>query len=170
MLEVISTIIGAYVVSGSSTEFTEVLHHLMRILNIYGHILSNAKPLIVPKQKSKDIFTPSKELAMINSLRFFSSDHFYLKLYLVLKNSFESNRRTINQDAEVKLKHLLHDILKSLQTLLESKVMLTEHMKLLEETVGYLNQLLTFQQQDCIVTTKILLKFFYLKEICQEKK
>jgi hypothetical protein len=38
MLEVISTIIGANVVSGSSKEFNEFLHHLMRILNIYGHL------------------------------------------------------------------------------------------------------------------------------------
>jgi hypothetical protein len=167
LLEVVSTIIGANVVSGSSTEFTEFLHHLMRILNIYGHLLSNAKPLIVPKQKSKESFTPSKELAMINSLRFFSSDHFYLKLYLVLKNSFESNRRTINQDAEVKLKQLLHVTFKSLQTLLDSKVMLTEHVKLLEETVGYLNHIPSARlHRDNENSAQI----FYFKEICQEKK
>lgn len=166
MLEVIGTLIGAGL---SSPNVNEFLLHLLRILNIFGHLLSNTKPLLMPKQKSKDIFTSSKELATINSLGFFSSDHFYLKLYLVLKSSFESFRITINKDAEVKLKQLLHVTLKSLQTLLELRQITPDHVKLLEETVHYLNQLIAFQPEDCIVTTKILLKFLFQRNFVNRK-
>ena len=149
MIEVIGSLIGAGLTSPESNEF---LLHLLRILNIFGHLLTNTKPVVVPKQKSKDIFMSSKELAIINSLGLFSSDHFYLKLFLVLKNSFESFRMTINKDAEVKLKQLLHVTLKSLQTLLELRTMTADHVKVLEETVQYLNQIIAFQPADCIVT------------------
>lgn len=162
MLEVISALIGANgVLNLSSPDYNEFLLHILRILNIYSHLVTGLKPLIVPKQKSKDIFTSSKELAMINSFGFFSNDHFYLKLYLVLKSSYESYRMTINQDAEVKLKQLLHVTFKSLQTLLELKMMAKDQVKLLEETVQYLNQLISFQTEDCVITTKILLKFLF---------
>ena len=171
MLEVISTLIGSNVVLfGSSSDYNEFLLHILKILNIFGHLITGIKPLMIPKSKSKDIFTSSKELAMINSLGFFSNDHFYLKLYLVLKSSYESYRMTINQSAEVKLKQLLHVALKSLQTLLELKVMTKDHMKLLEEIVNYMNQLIYFQPEDCIVTTKVLLKFLFKRNFTNRKE
>lgn len=170
MLEVISALIGANgVLLSTSPDYNEFTLHVLRILNIYGHLVSGAKPLIIPKTKSKDIFTSSKELAMINSLGFFTNENFYLKLYLVLKSSYESYRMTINISSELKLKHLLHTALKSLQTILELKVMSTDHVKLVEESVGYLNQLIFFQPEDCIVTTKILLKFLFKRNFVNRK-
>lgn len=169
MLEVISALIGANGVLGINSDANEFLLHVLRILNIYGHLVTNVKPLIVPKQKNTDIFTSSKELAIINSLGFFSNDHFYLKLYLVLKSSFESYRMTINQEAEGKLKQLLHIAMKSLQTILELKNMTKDHVKLLEETVLYMNQLTAFQPEDCIVTTKVLFKFLFQRNFVNRK-
>lgn len=170
MLEIIAALIGANgVLNLPSIDHNEFMLHILRILNIYSHLVTGSKPLIVPKQKSKDIFTSSKELAMINSFGFFSNDHFYLKLYLVLKSSYESYRMTINQDAEVKLKQLLHVTFKSLQTLLELKLMTKDQVKLLDETVQYLNQLISFQTEDCVVTTKILLKFLFQRNFINRK-
>lgn len=170
LLEVISALVAARGILGSTpVNINEFLLHLLRILNIYGHLVNNTKPLLVSKQKSKDIFTSSKELAVINSLGFFGNDHFYLKLYLVLKSSYESYRMTINQDAEVKLKQLLHVTLKSLQTLLELRMMTADYLKLLEEAVNYLNQLISFQPEDCVATTKILLKFLFQRNFANRK-
>ncbi|CRL05136.1 CLUMA_CG018007, isoform A [Clunio marinus] len=164
MLEVISSLIAANGITNHTIpDYNEFLLHLMRILNIFTHLLSNTKPLIVPKQKGKDIFTSSKELAIINSFGFFSNDHFYLKLYLMLKSSYESYRMTINQEAEVKLSQLLNVTFKSLQTLLELKKMRIDHVKLIDETVGYLIQIFPFQPQDCVVTIKVLLRFLFQK-------
>lgn len=171
MLEVISVLIGSNgVLLASSSDHNEFLLHILRILNIYGHLVTGTKPLIIPKTKGKDIFTSSKELAMINSFGFFSNDHFYLKLYLVLKSSYESYRMTINQSAEVKLKQLLHVSLKSLQTLLELKIMTRDHVKLLEEIVHYLNLLISFQPEDCILTIKVLLKFLFQRNFINRKE
>lgn len=170
ILEVISALIGSNgVLLSSPSDYNEFLLHILKIINIYGHLVTGTKPLIIPKTKSKDIFTSSKELAMINSFGFFSSDYFYLKLYLLLKSSYESYRMTINHSAETKLKQLLHISLKSLQTLLELKNMTKDDAKLLEEVVHYLNQLTSFQPEDCIVTTKILLKFLFKRNFANRK-
>ena len=65
-----------------------LLVHLLKIINIYGHLVSNTKPLIIPKKGQKnDIFISSKEMSLINYLGFFSNDNFYMKLFLMLKNS-----------------------------------------------------------------------------------
>lgn len=158
MLEIISTLIAAS--HDEVKENSDFLSHLLKILNIYGHLINNTKPLILAKGKS-DIFTSSKELAQINSLGFFANDQFYLKLYLVLKNSYDSYRMTINQEAEMKLKNLLRLSLNSLQILLELKSACKEDVKLIEEIVNYLNQLMSFQAEECILTSKILLKFVF---------
>lgn len=140
----------------------ELLKHLMKVLSIFAHLVNNLKPLVVAKGKT-DIFTTSKELAIINSFGFFTSDHFYLKLYLVLKNSYEIFRMTINQDAEVKLKKLLHLTFECLQIILELKSACKDDVKLVEEIVRYLNQIFAFQPDDCIITSKVLLKFVFRK-------
>jgi hypothetical protein len=168
MIEIISSLIGA-LQTPNEIQIQTLTFHIMKILNIYAHLINNIKPLIVPKNKSPDLFTTSKELAIINSLGFFGGDHIYLKLYLVLKSSFESFRMTINQDAETKLRQLLHICLKSLQTIFEMRIMSSEHVKFVEETVQYLTQIMTFQPEDCIITTKILLKFLFKKNFINRK-
>lgn len=159
MLEIISALLASH---EEVQENSDILSHLLKLLNIYSHLISNSKPLILSKGKS-DIFTSSKELAQINSLGFFSNDQFYLKLYLVLKNSYDSYRMTINQEAEMKLKNLLRLSLNSLQILLELKPACQDDGKLIQEIVHYLNQLMSFQAEDCILTSKILLKFVFRK-------
>lgn len=157
MLEIIKATIIA------EKEFkNDILVHLLKILNIFGHLITNIKPLVIAKGKT-DIFTTSKELKTINSFGFFTGDHFYLKFYLVLKNSFDSYRMTINQDAEIKLKNILHLTFEALQVLLELKSACKDDVKLIEEIVGYLNQIFVFQPEDCIKTCKVLLKFVFRK-------
>ncbi|KAG5669568.1 hypothetical protein PVAND_017455 [Polypedilum vanderplanki] len=168
MLEVLAALIEADgIQNGTFKDNNEFLTHLLKICNIYAHLVNNTKLLIVPKGKT-DIFTSAKELALINSLGFFTNDHFYLKFYLVIKSSYDSYRMTINFDAEFKLKQLLHLALKNIQILLEFQTM-TDDGKLIEEIVSYLNQLVLFQPDDCILTTKILLKFLFQKNFCNRK-
>lgn len=171
MMEIISSLIVAEGRIENSLDTSEFLKHIMRIVNIYGHLLTNTKPLLIPKgtKTKSDIFMSSKELAHINSIGFFSNDNFYLKLYLVLKNSIESYRITINRDAEYKLKHLLHVTLKSLQTLIELKAKTKDFAKVLDEIIHYIVQLMNFQPEDCIITTKILLKFVFQKNFCNRQ-
>lgn len=159
MIEVIAILIGANGILKTACDPKEFLLHLLRILNIYGHLVTNTKPLIVPKQKTKDIFTSSKEQAMINSLGFFSNDYSYLKLYVALAKSFENSMMVIKQNADEKLKHLLFVTLKALQTMIELKI--AKDMKLLEEIVDRLRQLIPYQPEDCIVTMKILFKYLF---------
>lgn len=164
MLEICSALIAAENIMQAQTLETEsFLIHLVKIINIYGHLVSNTKPLIVAKsQKNKnDLFASNKELAVINSIGFFSGDPFYLKLYLILKSSYESYRITMNKESEQKLKQLLHVSLKSLQTLIEFANMTKDSQKLLEEVVHYLVQLIHFQPDDCVTTTIVLTKFLF---------
>lgn len=169
MLEIVSSLIGALSTPLDGQVQCLTLHAL-KILNIYAHLLNNTKPLIVPnRNKGTDLFTSSRELAIINSIGFFSSEQFYLKLYLVLKSSYDSYRMTINHDAEAKLRLLLHISLKSLQTVFELRQMSSEHMKLVEESIQYLNQIMMFQPADCIDTTRVLLKFLFKKNYINRK-
>lgn len=164
MLEICSALIVAENIMQPQTIDTEsFLIHLVKIINIYGHLVSNTKPLIVAKsQKNKnDLFASNKELAIINSIGFFSGDPFYLKLYLILKSSYESYRITMNKESEQKLKQLLHISLKSLQTLIEFANMTKDSQKLLSEVVHYLVQLIHFQPDDCVMTTIVLTKFLF---------
>lgn len=169
MIEVIATLIAANgILNPTCVESNEFLHHLMKILNIYGHLVTNTKPLIVPKQKSKDIFTSSKEQAIINSLGFFSCDYIYLKLYVALMKSHENSLMVIKQNADEKLKQLLSVTLKALQTLLELKTTATD-LKMVEEAVLYLKQLIAFQPAECIVTMKILFKFLFQRNYANRR-
>ncbi|CAO1418775.1 unnamed protein product [Diamesa serratosioi] len=164
MLEVCSALVAAENIMQPHAINTEsFLVHLVKIINIYGHLVSNTKPLIVAKsQKSKnDLFASNKELAIINSIGFFSGDPFYLKLYLILKSSYESYRITMNKESEQKLKQLLHISLKSLQTLIEFATVTKDSQKMLEEVVRYLVQLIHFQPEDCVTTTIVLTKFLF---------
>lgn len=165
MLEIISSLLPLH---SENKENSDFLNHLLKIINIYRHVVNNTKPLMVAKGKS-DLFTSSKELALINSFGFFTNEHFYLKLYLVLKNSYDSYRMTINKEAEVKLKELLHLTLNSLQVILELKSACKDDVKLIEEIVGYLNELMSFQPDDCIITAKILLKFLFRENFAWNK-
>ena len=164
MLEVCSALIAAEnIMQLQSIDTASFMVHLVKIINIYGHLVSNTKPLIVAKsQKNKnDLFASNKELAIINSTGFFSSDPFYLKLYLILKNSYESYRITMNKESEQKLKQFLHISLKALQTLIEFATVTKDSQKLLEEVVHYLVQLIHFQPEDCVTTTIVLTKFLF---------
>jgi len=170
MLEIISSLIAVECINTGKVKDikNEFLGHLMKILNIYTHLVSNMKLVIIPKTMG-DLFISSKEHPFINNYGHFSSDHFYLKLYLVLKSSYESYRMTINSDAEIKLRQLLHFVLINLQIILESRMMVKSDNELIEEIVGYLNHLIGFQPEDSIMTTKVLLKFLFQRNFYNRK-
>ncbi|CAG9807296.1 unnamed protein product [Chironomus riparius] len=170
MLEFISSLIAVECLNTGNVKDSnnEFIKHLMKILNIYTHLISNMKLVIIPKTMG-DLFISTKEHPFVNNYGHFSSDHFYLKFYLVLKSSYDSYRMTINPEAEVKLRQLLHFVMLNLQILLESRLMVKTDNELIEEIVGYLNHLIGFQPKDSIMTTKVLLKFLFQRNFHNRK-
>jgi hypothetical protein len=83
--------------STSSTLSTNIVHdvqrflqHILKILNIFYHIFSHTKPILLPKGQKRDIFIGAKELNLINNIGYFGNEHFYLRFYRILKSSYES--------------------------------------------------------------------------------
>lgn len=54
--------------------------------------------------------------------------------------------------------------------MLELKIMTKDHVRFLEEIVTYMVQLHSFQPEDCIVTTKVLLKFLFKRNFINRKR
>lgn len=68
----------------------DFLGHVLKILNIFEHLFVNTKPLIIPKGHKADIFLGAKEVASMNNIGFFGNENFYLKLYEILKSSYQN--------------------------------------------------------------------------------
>lgn len=66
------------------------MSHIIKILNIYWHILSDKRPVFIAKTRKSDIFVNSKEVQLINSQSYFGNDYFYLKLYKMLRIIYEN--------------------------------------------------------------------------------
>jgi hypothetical protein len=105
--------------STSNTLSTNIVHdvqrflqHILKILNIFYHIFSHTKPILLPKGQKRDIFIGAKELNLINNIGYFGNEHFYLRFYRILKSSYESykvinffsrrNKNLINMKKEAK--------------------------------------------------------------------
>lgn len=66
------------------------MSHIMKIMNIYWHILTEKRPVFVSKSRKSDIFANSKEIQLINSHSYFGNDYFYLKIYKMLRIIYEN--------------------------------------------------------------------------------
>lgn len=76
---------------------TSLLRHTMKIINIYYHIFTNQKPLIMAKSQKVEIFGNAKELATTTQcLGYFGNDYIYLRLYQMLKSAYDNYKVRIN--------------------------------------------------------------------------
>ncbi|KAL1376706.1 hypothetical protein pipiens_004323 [Culex pipiens pipiens] len=138
------------------------IFHVLKIFNIYQHLFTNVKPVVISREKS-DLFIPQKDLQLINCFGYFGNDHFYIKLYGLLRNSFESYKITVNGDVGQKLFDLLRSTISSLWRLLEIKniTTMTNGFKFIEEVLRYLMTFLPYEPEWCVRCTKYLLRFLF---------
>lgn len=68
----------------------DLLLHIMKLLNIFHSLLTNSKPIFYPKDQKNDFFIGPKEFQMYNHLGYFGNDYFYLKLYNLIKVSYDN--------------------------------------------------------------------------------
>lgn len=72
-------------------EYTiSLLKHTMKIINIYYHIFTNQRPLIMAKSQKVELFGNAKELAITQNFGYFGSESIYLKLYQTLKSAYDN--------------------------------------------------------------------------------
>lgn len=64
--------------------------HTIKIINIYYHIFTNQKPLIMAKSQKVDLFSNAKELAAIQCIGYFGNEYVYIKLYQTLKSAYDN--------------------------------------------------------------------------------
>lgn len=67
-----------------------LLKHTMKIINIYYHIFTNQKPLIMAKSQKVDLFSNAKESAITQSIGYFGNEYVYIKLYQTLKSAYDN--------------------------------------------------------------------------------
>ncbi|XP_075150769.1 huntingtin isoform X2 [Haematobia irritans] len=96
-----------------------LLRHTMKIVNIYYHIFTNQRPLIMAKSQKVELFGNAKELAIAQSWGYFGNESIYLKLYQTLKSAYDNYKITINEEAGSKLISLLKTCLNSLSVCIE---------------------------------------------------
>lgn len=88
--------IGKAVAELKSNKYTKILlSHIVKMLNVFHHVFTNQRPLFIPKGQKTDIFIGSKELNTLNSFGYFGNDYFYLKIYKLLKVSFDAYKVSI---------------------------------------------------------------------------
>ncbi|XP_055624615.1 huntingtin [Toxorhynchites rutilus septentrionalis] len=169
LLEICSTLMTVIMATRGSISAVDnelidrFFFHLLKIMNIYQHLFTNTKPVIIPRAQKGDLFINTRELQLVNCFGYFGSDHFYLKLYSLLRNSFESYRITITADAGLKLFDLLRATISSLWRLLEIKTIstMTNGAKFIEEVLRYLLTFLPYETEHCVCCTKFLLQFLF---------
>lgn len=69
-----------------------LLNHIMKILNIFHHVIMNIRPVFIPQGQKNDniFFTGSKEFLTFNTFGYFGNDYFYLKIYNLIRISYNS--------------------------------------------------------------------------------
>ncbi|XP_058457032.1 huntingtin [Malaya genurostris] len=169
LLEICSTLL--IVIMSTRETFTTVdnelidkfIFHLLKLMNIYQHLFGNVKPVVLSRAQKGDLFMNARELQLINCFGYFGADHFYLKLYSLLRSSFENWKITINGDVGQKLFELLRTSIVSLWRLLEEKSLSTmiHGYKFMEEVFRYLIVFLPYEPERCIQCTKRLLRFLF---------
>lgn len=53
-------------------------------------MFTNQPPIFIPKGQKADIFINAKEAHQLNSFGYFGNDYFYLKIYKIVKASYEN--------------------------------------------------------------------------------
>lgn len=141
-----------------------LLIHIMKIFNIYQHILTNKRPLFIPKGQKQDIFANSKDIQMLNSFGYFGNDYFYLKIHKTLRSIHENYKITINEEIDKKMFSLLKVCLKSMAILLEVKPFYEYEDRsslLIDELLGYLKVFIGFVPKKSVICLEQLLKFMF---------
>ncbi|XP_058837591.1 huntingtin [Topomyia yanbarensis] len=148
------------------------IFHLLKLMNIYQHLFGNVKPVVISRAQKGDLFMNARELQLVNCFGYFGGDHFYLKLYSLLRNSFESWKITINADVGQKLFELLRTTIASLWRLLEVKSIstMTNGHKFVEEVLRYLIAFLPYEPERCIHCTKYLFRFLFSNNFINRSK
>ncbi|CAD6992540.1 unnamed protein product [Ceratitis capitata] len=100
-------------------QLDQLLVHIMKILNIYYHLITQQKPQLFVKVQKSDIFVNAKELALVQSIGYFGSDYIYIKLYNILRSANDSYKITINQESGRLLISLLRTCLNALSLCIE---------------------------------------------------
>ncbi|XP_055525151.1 huntingtin [Wyeomyia smithii] len=149
--------------AGDNEVMDKFIFHLLKLMNIYQHLFTNQRPIIISRAQKGDLFMNAKELQLINCFGYFGNDHFYLKLYNVLWNSFESYKITISVDVGCKLFELLRTTIASLWRLLEMKSIsaMSNGLKFMEEVIRYLMVFLPYEPERCVQCTRYLLRFLF---------
>ncbi|XP_053685344.1 huntingtin isoform X2 [Sabethes cyaneus] len=169
LLEICSNLMIVTISSRSATSagdnemMDKFIFHLLKLMNIYQHLLTNQRPVIISRAQKGDLFMNAKELQLINCFGYFGNDHFYLKLYNVLRNSFESYKITVSVEVGRKLFGLLRSTISSLWRLLEVKNIssMTNGFKFIEEVLRYLVVFLPYEPEACVQCTRYLLRFLF---------
>lgn len=141
-----------------------LLIHIMKVFNIYQHILTNKRPLFIPKGQKPDIFANSKEIRMLNSFGYFGNDYFYLKIHKTLRSIHENYKITINGEIDEKMFSLLKVCLKSMAILLEVTPFHEyedRSSSLIDELLGYLKTFISFVPKKSVICLEQLLKFMF---------
>ncbi|XP_039956819.1 uncharacterized protein LOC120772331 isoform X2 [Bactrocera tryoni] len=100
-------------------QLDQLLVHVMKILNIYYHLITQQKPQLFVKVQKSDLFANAKELALVQSVGYFGSDYIYIKLYNILRSANDSYKITINQESGRLLISLLRTCLNTLGLCIE---------------------------------------------------
>ncbi|XP_054734101.1 uncharacterized protein LOC129241666 [Anastrepha obliqua] len=100
-------------------QLDQLLVHVMKILNIYYHLITQQKPQLFVKVQKGDLFANAKELALVQSVGYFGSDYVYIKLYNILRSANDSYKITINQESGRLLISLLRTCLNTLSLCIE---------------------------------------------------
>uniref|UniRef100_A0A182M0T8 Huntingtin n=1 Tax=Anopheles culicifacies TaxID=139723 RepID=A0A182M0T8_9DIPT len=146
-----------------SEALNKFIIHLLKLLNIYHHVYTNATPLVINRAQKADIFMNTKELQQINCFGYFGNDHAYMKLYQQVHCSIESYRISINAESGQKLFDCLRASMEALWTLLEMKSLsaMTNGLKFVEEVLRYMQTFLTLEPDHCVRCTRYLLRFIF---------
>ncbi|XP_067624466.1 uncharacterized protein htt [Eurosta solidaginis] len=129
LIDVTGNLMAGYILASTLTadqpermlqqQLDQLLVHVMKILNIYYHIVTQQKPLLFAKVQKSDLFPNAKELALVQSVGYFGSEYVYIKLYNILRSANNSYKITINQESGKLLISLLRTCLNTLSLCIE---------------------------------------------------
>lgn len=140
-----------------------LLEHSLQLMNIFGHIVNNQKPLITHLTQKADLFTSDRELQKMQQTGYFGNKAVYLRIYKLIKVTYETYKIDVNTEVEEKLRNLLRAVMSALNLVLELKPVtsISQSTKLVEEILTYLNMLFNWEPVAVIQSAKFLFKYFF---------
>lgn len=147
----------------TTDELQFLLDHSLLMMNIFGHIVNNQKPLITHLTQKADLFMTDKELQKMQLRGYFGNKAVYLRIYKMIKVTHDTYKIDVNQEVEEKLRNFLRSVMCALNLVLELKPVtsISQSTKLVEEILSYLNVLLIWEPTTVIHTAKFLFKYFF---------